>query len=37
MIEEGLKEKELGVIKKGKGLRRIVDKVGCIIRRLSWE
>ena len=37
IIQEALKEKHLGLIKKRKALTRILDKLRSIIRTFSWE
>lgn len=37
IIQEALKEKHLGLIKKRKALARILDKLRSIIRTFSWE
>ena len=37
IIQEALKEKHLGLIKKRKALTRILDKLRFIIRTFSWE
>ena len=37
IIQEALKEKHLGLIKKRKALTRILDKLRLIIRTFSWE
>ena len=37
IIQEALKEKHLGLIKKRKALTRILDKLRYIIRTFSWE
>jgi type I restriction enzyme R subunit len=37
IIQEALKEKHLGLIKKRKALTRILDKLRSIIRKFSWE
>lgn len=37
IIQEALKEKHLGLIKKRKALTRIMDKLRSIIRTFSWE
>ncbi len=37
IIQEALKEKHLGLIKKRKALTRILDKLHSIIRTFSWE
>lgn len=37
IIQEALKEKHLGLIKKRKALARILDKLHSIIRTFSWE
>ena len=37
IIQEALKEKHLGLIKKRKALTRILDRLRSIIRTFSWE
>ena len=37
IIQEALKKKHLGLIKKHKALTRILDKLRSIIRTFSWE